>query len=79
MSKPAPERCKTILAMCLQLMSQLPGTRCCPNGAYIRDFTAHAFLLCFSLTQGYVATRDNAPFGSFVAYELYIQREGETA
>ena len=54
MSKPAPERCKTILAMCLQLMSQLPGTRCCPNGAYIRDFTAHAFLLCFSLTQGYV-------------------------
>lgn len=30
MRKLAPERCKTILAMCLQLMSQLQGTRCQP-------------------------------------------------
>lgn len=70
MSKPAPERCKTILQCAYNLCHSSQEQGAGPDGAYIRDFTAHAFLPCFSLTQGYVATRDNAPFGSFVAYEL---------
>ena len=71
MSKLAPERCKTILALCLQLMSQLQGTRCHSWWCSYWDFVAHSFLPWFPhVTQGYMATRDNAPFGPFVVYEL---------
>lgn len=70
MSTWAPERCKLFwhfaYNLCQSNKEQGVGT----GAVHTSKFIAHSFLPCLPLTQGYTATRDNAPFGPFVVYEL---------
>lgn len=72
MSKLAPERCQTILFQhcAYNLCYSFKEQGFSPRGAHAKNFIAYSFPPCFPLTQGYMATRDNAPFGPFVVYEL---------